>query len=324
VGSHLPALAVTKGVEVTAFCDRRRDQAVEARRLLGNASAAVVSDPAELKGLADAAIVAVPSRLHAPVSNTLLSLGMDVLCEKPIAATTADAQSMVRTAREHGRLLAVGLVSRFNRNNELFKRLLAERAAGDLREVIVEWGTVLDWHMTSDSYFNKATTGGGVLFDMGIHAVDRVVWLFGMPADIEYEDDAYGGVECNALVRCVLTIEGRKVPCRMQFSWTHGMPGRITVVGSESTIEIPIAEPDSLAMTRMVAGRPVRFETRVSPPTGDAFQRQTEDFVQAVRDRREPFVTGASAAEGLVVVEQAYAVKKQLRQPWVEATGPIA
>ncbi len=323
VGSHLPALAAARGVEVTAFCDRRREQAQEARRLLGN-NAAVVSDPKELAGLADAAIVAVPSRLHAPVTIALLEQGLDVLCEKPIAATVADATAMVRAARDRGRLLAVGLVSRFNGNNRLFKQLLADRAAGEIREVVVEWGTVLDWEMTSDSYFNKATTGGGVFFDMGIHGLDRIVWLFGTLNDIEYEDDSFGGVECNARLRGTLTIDGRRVPCRMEFSWTHAVPGRLIVVGSDATVEIPIAEPDSLTITRLVGGEPVRFETKVKPPTGDAFLRQAQDFADAVRHRREPLVTGESAVESLSVVERAYAVRRRLSQPWVEATGPLA
>jgi predicted dehydrogenase len=323
VGMHLPALAAASGIEVTAFCDRRREQAEAARRLLGN-KAAVVSDPKDLAGLADAAIVAVPSRLHAPVSITLLELGLDVLCEKPIAATVADAAAMVRAARHCDRLLAVGLVSRFNGNNRLFRRLLADHAAGEIREVVVEWGTVLDWDMTSDSYFNKATTGGGVLFDMGIHAVDRVVWQFGTLTDIEYEDDSVGGVECNARLRGTLVIESRPVPCLMEFSWTHSMPGRLLIVGSEATVEIPIAEPDTLAITRMVGGEPVRFDTIVKPPTGNAFLRQIEDFASAVRHRREPFVTGESAAESLSVVERAYAVRRRMSQPWVDAIGPLA
>jgi predicted dehydrogenase len=323
LNSHLPALAAASGVEVTAFCDRRQEQAEEARRLLGNAAAAVVSDPADLAGLADVAIVAVPSRLHAPVSIALLERGLDVLCETD-AATVADARAMVAAASRNRRLLAVGLVSRFNGNNRLFRQLLAERAAGEIREVIVEWGTVLDWEMTSDNYFNKATTGGGVLFDMGIHAVDRAVWHFGMVEDIQYEDDSYGGVECNALLRGQLTIDGRRVPCRMQFSWTHGMPGRIAAVGSDASIEMSIGDPDTVALIRQTGGERVRFETKVAPPTGNPFLLQVEDLASAVRDRRDPFVTGASAVESLAVVEGAYAVRQRLRMPWVEATGPLS
>ena len=51
-----------------------------------------------------------------------------------------------------------------------------------------------------------------------MHLIDRVVDLFGDLDDIAYEDDSYGGVECNANLTGRLTIAGRKVPCRMSFS----------------------------------------------------------------------------------------------------------
>ncbi|MEP7364089.1 MAG: Gfo/Idh/MocA family oxidoreductase [Acidobacteriota bacterium] len=73
-----------------------------------------ITDLSQLAGLADAAIVAVPTTLHAGVGCTLMQAGLDVLIEKPIASTLAEAQRLVDTATQFDRILQVGHLERFN------------------------------------------------------------------------------------------------------------------------------------------------------------------------------------------------------------------
>ena len=72
------------------------------------------SEPEDLVGRVDAAVVAAPTGLHAKVAIPLLEAGIDLLIEKPIAATVEDARAIVVTARRYGRVVAVGHVERFN------------------------------------------------------------------------------------------------------------------------------------------------------------------------------------------------------------------
>jgi predicted dehydrogenase len=72
------------------------------------------TDFRELAAAADAAIVAVPTRAHHPVVGALLDAGLDVLVEKPIAATLAEAESLLAAARVRGRVLAVGHLEWYN------------------------------------------------------------------------------------------------------------------------------------------------------------------------------------------------------------------
>ena len=62
----------------------------------------------------DAASVAVPTDRHRAVAGMLLERGVHLLVEKPIAATTREAEELVRLAEEHGRILQVGHIERFN------------------------------------------------------------------------------------------------------------------------------------------------------------------------------------------------------------------
>src|SRR5271157_1976456 len=68
----------------------------------------------ELAQAADAAVVATPTVTHAEIGCRLMELGLDVLVEKPIAATVAEAVRLVETAGRHGRVLSVGHLERFN------------------------------------------------------------------------------------------------------------------------------------------------------------------------------------------------------------------
>lgn len=318
---HLPAIVQNPLMDVRLLCDQNLKKATVAKNLF-RLHAATTTDFKELIGQVDAALVAVPPRLHAPVAVPLLEAGIDVLCEKPLATTTAEAKTIIDAAQRHRRILAVGLQMRFHPNNQLLREVIAEDWLGELQEVVAEFGAPLDWKMTSPTYYSRETTGGGVFFDMGIHIVDRIVWLFGNLENIQYEDDSYGGMESNAVLRGQLAIAGRTVPCRMAFSWTHTLCNSLRVVGTKATAEATFREGNKLLLHRQLNGRPVLLQLsrpRTSRDVLNPFQAQIRDFAEAVQTRREPFVTASSTLAALHLVEQAYSVRKRLPQPWVEA-----
>src|SRR5690242_1993207 len=69
---------------------------------------------ADLKGKIDAASVAVPTVHHLTVASELLRNSIDVLIEKPLAASLAEGDELVAVAREHNRIAQVGHLERFN------------------------------------------------------------------------------------------------------------------------------------------------------------------------------------------------------------------
>ena len=315
---HLPALVQNPALDLRVLCDKNLDQANLARQRF-QLTAITTTTVADLVGKVTAALVAVPPRWHAPVTCQLLEAGIDVLCEKPLALTAAEAQTMIAAAQVHGRILAVGLTHRFHPNNPELRRLVEQGAIGEVREVIAELGAPMDWTMPTDSYYNRTATGGGVVFDTGVHLIDRVLWLFGgMLEDIEYEDDSYGGVESNAALRGTLSISGRKVPCRFALSWTHLLNNSIRVVGTCGVLEAKQKEPGLLHFQQPLAGQLLETLIPCPGPATDFFRLEIADFIDAATQRREPFATATSALAALQVIERAYAVRRPLAQPWVD------
>src|SRR5262249_13711624 len=68
----------------------------------------------ELRGRVDAVSIAVPTIAHAEVGCLAMEMGLDVLVEKPMAASIAEADQLLDAAKRHGRILQVGHVERFN------------------------------------------------------------------------------------------------------------------------------------------------------------------------------------------------------------------
>ena len=323
--AHLPVIAADPRVELAVLCDRDPRNAAQAARECG-VEATITADLAALAGRVDAAIVAVPPRFHAPVAIQLMEMGIDVLCEKPLAITAADGRRMAEVARNTGRVLAVALMMRFFPHNRWLSALVEDGEVGEVLEVVVEDGAPLDWPMAGNSYFDRTATGGGVLFDTGVHLLDRVLWLFGDLEDIAFEDDALGGFESNARLAGTLRIGGRPVPARMEFSWTHHLRRGIRVIGERGTLEAATSDPRTLTLHRQARLGPMRMRIDCAP-AWDAhghYRAQLDDFIGAVRERREPFVTAASALRALEVIEAAYARRRPMAQPWVSRVEAAA
>ena len=96
---HLPALKSQSDLcEIVAFCDTEVERAAQMAKEYGTADAKVYSDYHEL--LADKSIdvvhVLTPNVAHAPITVAAFEAGKHVMCEKPMAHTSADAQKMMR------------------------------------------------------------------------------------------------------------------------------------------------------------------------------------------------------------------------------------
>ncbi len=316
--THLPVIVGESDVAVAMLCDldRRNSERLRAEFAL---DCAITDRVGDLAGRVDAALVAVPPALHAPISEQLLRAGIDVLCEKPLASTAADGRRMAACAREHARVLAVALMSRFFPHNAFLKDLVEDGEIGEPLELVAEDGAVLDWAMASNSYFDRRSTGGGVLFDGGVHLLDRLLWLFGDLDDIGYADDAFGGVETNAHLTGSFTIAGHRVPARMNFSWSHRLPRSIRLIGTRGTLEARIQDPRGLLIHRSGRRGPLDLHLRCAERWHhfSAYRLQLRDFIDAVRTRRDPFVTAESSLKALEVIEAAYARRTPMVQPWL-------
>lgn len=178
MGKHLPSLNKLDTVEVIAFCDVFVEQAQKACAQFGSPSAKVYDDYAELLANPDVDVVHVctANDTHAEISIAALEAGKHVMCEKPMAITSADAKRMVEAAEQSGKKLTIGYNNRFRSDSMLLKKMCQEGQLGEIyyakahavrRRGVPTWGVFLD----------EEKQGGGPLIDIGTHALDLTLWL---------------------------------------------------------------------------------------------------------------------------------------------------
>jgi len=176
-GKHMPSLARIPEVQMVAFCDIVLERAQDAVKKYGTEESKVYTDYREL--LEDKSIdvihVCTPNKSHADISIAALEAGKHVMCEKPMAKTSADALRMVNAAKRAGKKLTIGYQNRFRNDSQYLHKLCGEGELGEIyyakahairRRAVPTWGVFL----------NEEEQGGGPLIDIGTHALDLTLW----------------------------------------------------------------------------------------------------------------------------------------------------
>lgn len=278
---------------------------------------------------ADIALVASPVRYHSAQTIRCLEAGMAVLCEKPMAASSEEARAMNDAARTHGRLLAIGQIRRFFAAADFIRAVVTDQRFGRLLSFSIREGGRFGWSARTDSFFDKQTSGGGVLIDTGIHTLDLVLWWFGEPETFVYADDRMGGLETTCRVQMnysgfsglVQLSRDYEIPnCyRLEFehAWITWAPyaARQIEVGFRG---LSRALSGELASVQENTGSlPPRYTTL--PPFEQMFLIQWRNVLAAVEGRETVRVPGETAARSLAFIERCYQNRTFLPPPWLGA-----
>jgi predicted dehydrogenase len=266
----------------------------------------------------DLAIVASPHSLHAVQSIQLLQSGLAVLCEKPMATTSADARAMERAAAARPGQLAVALVRRFFPAARSIRDMLALRTLGDIRSFEFSEGSEsFAWPAASSRYFDRRESQGGVLMDIGAHALDLLQWWLGKCTIVGYADDAMGGIEANCLVRCRLESGATG---QVRLSRDCSLANRYTVRGTLGWISWRTEAVDQFEFG--LAGSPgatlVRHPGQAETSFEQAFLAQLRNVVAALQGTDQLFVPAAEGIAGTELIEECYRQRSLMPQPWLD------
>jgi predicted dehydrogenase len=287
---HAEKYATAPDVELAAVVDSDPARAAEVAARFG---CRACSEVADLAGIVDCASVAVPTPFHRDVGARLLEAGIDVLVEKPIAATLDEARDLVHIAETHGRILQVGHLERFNPAIRELSSLLTRPRFLECHRLapFVERGTDVD-----------------VVLDLMIHDLDVILSM--MPSPV---------ASVEAVGVPVITASPDIANARIRFA--DGAIANVTAsrVSLKRERKLRIFQPDTYISLDYGEKRLRICHRGPAPPGGlasieveervvlgeDALAEEIRAFVEAVRSRREPLVSGR---EGLRAIELAYQV----------------
>jgi predicted dehydrogenase len=318
--AHLPIAARTPGIRVSLLVDRNLSRAEALARQSGISR--VSADYRDAIEGADAAIVALPHVLHAPVCVDLLQHGRHVLVEKPMALSTIECDAMIAAAGKARAVLAVGLMRRFLTPLAFVRDAVQSGMLGHVKRFDVREGYVYNWPVASDFFFRKDTAGGGVLVDTGAHTLDTILWWLGDVRSVEYFDDDFGGVEADCLLRLELENGASGI---VELSRTRKLRNTAIIEGDRGRLEADWAQ------ARLTPrGSPLLLHGSIKPSTTkepiagylEAMAASFADWVGAIRDGREPMVPGSEGRRSVAMIEACYRNRQPLELPWV-APRPV-
>ncbi len=172
--------SIPEECEIVAVCDVMKETALKAAEKYGVTQ--VYTDFNELLAdkEIDAVSVATPNKYHLEPTVAALKAGKNVLCEKPLGMNADECRLMCRAAEDSGKILQVGLQSRFGGPGLFMRDYIANGNMGDIyyaraqalrRRGVPAWGVFID----------KEKQGGGPLIDIGVHILDFTLYLMGYP-----------------------------------------------------------------------------------------------------------------------------------------------
>jgi predicted dehydrogenase len=180
---HLPGWAKVPFAEVLGLADVSDEALARAAPAAPNAH--TYRDWRELVARDDLDVIDIctPNRTHAAIALAALESGKHVLCEKPLATTAAEVRAMRDAAQRAGRLLMAAQHFRFDPPARQLKALIDDGLLGDIYYTRAQWlrRRLLPPRTT---FIERRLSGGGPVFDIGVHVLDLAYWFLGAPEPV--------------------------------------------------------------------------------------------------------------------------------------------
>ena len=323
---HIPLFQKQPGATVVAVCDvnTARAQTVAAETGVAHVYSDYEKMLTELEP--NIVVVATPNVFHKPMTIAALEAGAHVLCEKPVALTYADAQAMFAIAAAHERVLTVGTHFRFTAPMQaakmhavhgFFGRIYAARTVWQRRNGIPGYGS---W------FTNKDLAGGGALLDIGVHTLDRALYVMDYPqptrvtgvkfaefgprgrglggwgADI-FKPSANARYDVDDVAWAQVVFASGAV-LQFQVAWAANYPETFVteIFGDEGGARI--GGQDSVELYSMLNDLEVKIDTQLPAQKSSSYEQLITNFVRRLNgDADADIVTPAQALIHVQIVD---------------------
>lgn len=288
--NHVRVYRELENAELVGVVDLDRERA---ERIAQEFSTAALVGIESLAGRVDAVSLVVPTLEHGRIGCQLLEMGFDVLVEKPIAASLAEADKLISAASRRGRVLQVGHLERFNPGLEAVLPVLKRPLYFEVHRLGV---------------FTPRSLDIDVVYDVMIHDLDILLSLADAPVE-----------EIKAVGIPVLTDKVDIAHARLTFA--SGAVANVTAsrVSTERVrklrffqqheyISVDFTRQDALRIRVGEPGPEPKFDfSTLTAVRQEPLRGELSAFLESVRSRATPRVDGAAGRRALVLADQVMA-----------------
>ena len=258
-----------------------------------------------------AVVIATPDKFHAAAIQTAAAAGKDILCEKPIATTLADAHAALAAVRKAGVRLQIGFMRHYD---PAYEAAMKRVEAGEIGEPVIFKSVGRDKDVPPIAAY-QSNVNGMLFYNNTIHDFDLARWIM---RDEVTETHAYTTVA----IRPEIAEYGDVVASVVNLQYAHGAIGnvesyvqaiyaydvRTEIVGSKGSIFVGSLQKTAATFLSANGGTEILADHFLSR-FADAYVAEVRDFVQNMLRERPPRVSGEDGLKALgiaVAAEQSH------------------
>jgi inositol 2-dehydrogenase len=261
----------------------------------------------------EAILIATPDRFHAPAVVAAARAGRDILCEKPLALTMADAKAALDAVAQAGVRLQMGFMRRYDPS---YAAAMKRIEAGEIGTPVIFKSVGRDKDQPPIAAYESGVNGM-IFYTNTIHDFDLARWLMRdevmnvhafTTSAIRPEVAKYGDV-----VASVVNLEYRNGAIGNVESYAQAVYGydvRTEVIGSKGSILIGSVEKTPAVFLAAAGGQTILADHFLSR-FAEAYLEEVKDFVHTILDGRTPVISGQDGLKALAIAVAAEESHKQ-------------
>jgi predicted dehydrogenase len=318
----LPAFDQATGCELRAIFSRDQTKLRALRRKYGVAAALEYDqfDDYLRSGEVDAVYIALPNDMHADYTVRAARAGVHVLCEKPIATSSHDAERMIAACADNGVRLMVAYRLHFEGATLEAVERVRRGLIGRPRFI----STTFAMEVQDDNIRTRRARGGGPLLDLGIYCVNAARALFrAEPTEVFAMSATIRGdrrfKEIDEQVTAVLRFPGERL-AQLTCSFGANDHSTLTIVGDKGRIRLDPAYEYASALTLEMETEGRRRQRRTFAKR-DQIAAELVAFARCIHQGREPEPSGQEGLADLHVLE---AIQRSTESRRLETVAPLS
>jgi predicted dehydrogenase len=321
---HAPVIATTEGLHIKKIRARKDSEVNLAKQrypdaVITNNADDIINDPD-----IDLVVIATPNDSHHSLAKQALLANKNVVVDKPFTITTADADDLIKIAKQQNKILSVHHNRRYDSDFKTIEKLLKANLLGRLVEFESHYDRFRNF-LKPNAWREKDEPGAGILYDLGSHLIDQPLLLFGMPqaitADIRVQRE---GTKATDNFELILHYENLKVTLKAGMLVSQSLPRYILLGEKGSFVKYGLdvqeaalkagltphtksdwgIEPESVWGNLVTEINGIKFSGKIQSEVGD-YRGYYANIYAAIVDNKTLDVTAEHARNIIRVIELA-------------------
>ena len=319
---HAPIISSTAGLEIKTIRARKDSEVNLVKARYPNAGITANADDIINDAEIELVVITTPNSSHHSLAKQALLAGKNVVVDKPMTITSADADDLIEIAKKQNKILSVYHNRRYDSDFRTIEKLLKANVLGRLVEFESHYDRFRNF-LKPGAWREKDEPGAGILYDLGAHLIDQPLLLFGLPyaitADIRVQRK---GTEATDNFELILHYTDLKVTLKAGMLVSQPTPRYILLADKGSFIKYgldvqevalkagltPLTKPDWGIEPQDVWGNLVgevnglNFSGKVQSETGD-YRGFYTNVYDAIANNKPLDVTPEHARNIIRVIE---------------------